>query len=61
MTGDSVFFAVRIVGVVITAAAPAAAFKNSRRRIVAIFHNSVEYLDRITGLAGSTGLDSKKN
>src|SRR3954465_10186317 len=57
MMGDLVFFAVRMAGVAITAAAPAAAFKNSRRRIVAIFRNSIEYLDKITGLAGSTGSD----
>src|SRR6476469_103635 len=48
MTGDLVFFAVRMDGVAITAAAPAAAFKNSRRRIAAIFYNSVEILDRLS-------------
>src|SRR3954463_2549107 len=34
MIAESVFLAVRIVGTAATAAAPAATFKNSRRRIV---------------------------
>ena len=53
--GDLVFFAVRMAGVAITAAAPAAAFKNSRRRIVDdIAHNSVE--PTVNAIGGSTGL-----
>src|SRR4051794_35328521 len=48
MTGDLVFFAVRMAGVAITAAAPAAAFKNSRRRIVAISHASLAFTNDLT-------------